>query len=173
MGAADCARATDSNARTMARTERWTRMPRHRQAPSLSPGQAHFVIERLLAERRITATEVSRYVGEIGREIAEIERRLGELRAATGSYGAERPHQVASARTTKSTSPKTRPTRRRKKRRGNVVAGSYMGYMRQIPADKKAKLPTHQARPRIRSSDRGAENRPREIASMASAARVG
>src|SRR4051812_34243230 len=62
-------------------------MPRPRKLPTpsqLSPGQAAYVVERLIAERRLSMGEVSRYVGEMGREIDELEQRLQRLRLAHG-----------------------------------------------------------------------------------------
>jgi hypothetical protein len=63
-------------------------MPRPRKQPTpsqLSPGQAAYVVERLIAERRLSLGEVSRYVGEMGKEIDELEQRLARLRLAHGA----------------------------------------------------------------------------------------
>lgn len=61
-------------------------MPRPRQTErqSLSPGQAAYVIERLISERRISPNEVNRYVSDMSREIDELEQRLERLREAHG-----------------------------------------------------------------------------------------
>ncbi|HEY0160406.1 MAG TPA: hypothetical protein VGF28_24175, partial [Thermoanaerobaculia bacterium] len=40
----------------------------------ISGGQASYVLNRLLGERRITRADVVRYVSEMGREISELER---------------------------------------------------------------------------------------------------
>src|SRR5690348_15170768 len=62
--------------------------PRKNQSSSsghqLSPGHASYVLQRLIADRRITAADVHRYAGDISREITELERRLQELRNAGG-----------------------------------------------------------------------------------------
>lgn len=47
-------------------------------------GQAAYVLDRLIGERRITRTDVNRYVAEMGREISELERKLNALREAHG-----------------------------------------------------------------------------------------
>jgi len=61
--------------------------PRSQSAGTLSPGQATYVLERLVAERRISPGEIYRYLGEINREISTLEQRLNALRgAAGGSY---------------------------------------------------------------------------------------
>jgi hypothetical protein len=44
-------------------------------------------LERLIGERRISAGEISRYVGEMGREISDLEARLQRLREAQGGGG--------------------------------------------------------------------------------------
>ena len=54
-------------------------MPRPRlnaPAPQLSHGQASYVLDRLIADRRISAGEVSRYVSDMHREISDLESRL-------------------------------------------------------------------------------------------------
>jgi hypothetical protein len=54
-------------------------------APQLSAGQASYVLDRLIADRRISAGEVSRYVSDMHREISDLESRLQTLRASAGS----------------------------------------------------------------------------------------
>lgn len=73
-------------------------MPRPKQqsnSPSLSPGQATYVLERMIAERRISPGEVSRYVSDMHREISDLESRLTSLRSAAGamSSGAAAPRR--------------------------------------------------------------------------------
>lgn len=50
----------------------------------ITSGQAAYVLDRLISERRVTRTDVNRYVAEMGREISELERRLTALREAHG-----------------------------------------------------------------------------------------
>jgi hypothetical protein len=105
-------------------------MPRPRALPSISPAQAKYVVDRLLADRRIHASDVSGYVADMQREILEIEQRLDELRTATAAF------------VPRSEPPRPSPTkngRSRGRRRGDPLAGRYMGYMRQVPAAKKRK----------------------------------
>jgi hypothetical protein len=56
----------------------------------LSPGQASYVVERLLAERRVSPGEVNRYLSEMEREIGDLERRLQNLRDAQGGSSSNR-----------------------------------------------------------------------------------
>src|SRR5437763_16681574 len=63
-------------------------MPRPRlnaPAPQLSHGQAAYVLDRLVADRRISPGEVSRYVSDMHREISDLESRLDMLRSHAGA----------------------------------------------------------------------------------------
>ena len=50
----------------------------------LTSGQATYVLDRLIRERRISQSDVSRYVGDMRQEISELEQRLHSLREAAG-----------------------------------------------------------------------------------------
>lgn len=65
-------------------------MPRPRSNPptSYSHGQASYVLDRLISDRRISPGEVARYINDMQREINDLERRLEQLRAATSGGGA-------------------------------------------------------------------------------------
>lgn len=63
-------------------------MPRPRlqvAAPQLSPGQASYVLDRLVSDRRISIGEINRYVSDMHREISDLESRLNSLRSAAGT----------------------------------------------------------------------------------------
>ena len=65
-------------------------MPRPRlnaPSPQLSAGQAAYVLEKLIADRRISPGEVSRYVSDMHREISDLESRLQMLRTHAGASG--------------------------------------------------------------------------------------
>lgn len=102
----------------------------------LTPGQAQWVVERLLAERRITARDVDRYIAEIGTEIRDIERRLADLRAASGNA------PVASPKARK----RVAATNGRKRRAGGKkghprgIAGTLAVLLRSIPAAEHAAI---------------------------------
>src|SRR5689334_4925578 len=70
-------------------------------SPQLSPGQAAYVIDRLVADRRVSAGEVNRYVTDMHREISDLEQRLNSLRASAGAApvrrGPGRPPKSAAA----------------------------------------------------------------------------
>lgn len=58
-------------------------------APSLNPGQASYVLDRLVNERLVSPADINRYVDEMRREITDLESRLERLRAAHGGGGTE------------------------------------------------------------------------------------
>ena len=58
------------------------RPPQSSNVPQLTPGQASYVLDRLVSERRISPGEITRYVGDMHREISELENRLASLRSA-------------------------------------------------------------------------------------------
>jgi hypothetical protein len=62
--------------------------PPRRNPESLSPGQAQYVLERLIKERRVSSSDVNRYVTEMGQEISQLEQRLQRLRDAAGPAAA-------------------------------------------------------------------------------------
>jgi hypothetical protein len=108
-------------------------MPTQPHAPGISPGQASYVVERLLAERRISPSDVNACLADLAREIRDIEDRIATLRAVAGS-DMPRPK----------TSPKRRVARRKRVGRpGRPSAmqlnGRYMGFYRQIPKYDQAK----------------------------------
>jgi len=101
-------------------------MPRYPQISNLSPGQAAYVLDRLLAERKIAPGEVSTYLADLAEEIRDIEVRLVALRVAAGSAKRENPAPQA----------RTKAPRKLRKRQASSVLqlnGRYMGYYRQIP----------------------------------------
>ena len=65
-------------------------MARPRKIPSLSPGQASYVLERLRQARQVTAAEIRGYVADMAGEIRDLEERLQRLRDAAGTAIAER-----------------------------------------------------------------------------------
>ena len=140
-------------------------MPRPRQtqsSPQLSSGQASYVIDRMINDRRVSPNEIIRYVNEMQREIDELEKRLQSLRSAAGGGSAPmgggaparrrgRPpgsRNRAKAGAAASASAAAGGARRGRKRRRSAITaeqlasrqlqGRYLGLIRQIPASKRA-----------------------------------
>jgi hypothetical protein len=106
---------------------------------TVTPGQALWVIERLLADRRISQQDVQRYVADIGREIQDVERRLASLRdtADYTTVASRAPRRAAPA-----TSAGKRRPRRAKKGSGHPrgIAGTLAVLLRSIPAAEHAAI---------------------------------
>ena len=122
--------------------------PRKSSAPQWTPGQASYVLDRLIRDRRVSKTDVSRYMSDMHREIGDLERRLQSLREASGSgrvTGSEprrrgRPPRAAQAGAAEA--PKKGRRRRRsvtaEQRASRQLQGRYLGLIRQIPATRRS-----------------------------------
>jgi hypothetical protein len=101
---------------------------------SLSGGQASYVLERLIRDRRVSQAEVNRYVGEMQNEISDLESRLARLRdaagaamanvAAAGAAGAAAAVAVVRGRRGRPPGRPGRPAGRPAKRRGRPPAAA-------------------------------------------------
>jgi len=63
----------------------------------VSPGQAAYVLDRLIRDRRISRADVNSLIAEMGREIGELEARLQHLKSAHGGAMAAAAVGVAAA----------------------------------------------------------------------------
>jgi O6-methylguanine-DNA--protein-cysteine methyltransferase len=119
-------------------------LPRPRKSVSdqkLSPGQASYVLDRLIGDRRVTRTDVQRYVNDMQREIGELERRLQSLKEAAGSAIRSAIQALTPGKR------RGRPPGGGKKRKSAKITaeqlasrqlqGRYLGLIRQIPASKR------------------------------------
>lgn len=110
-------------------------MPKRQSAPvPLTPGQAVYVLERLVRERVVAPRDVEQYVAEIGTEIQALEARLYKLREAFGDGSKTSAPRPAA--------PKQRRMRaRRGAGRGNVakqLGGRFAGLIRRLPLGERA-----------------------------------
>jgi hypothetical protein len=124
----------------------------------LSPGQASYVIDRLVSDRRISAGEINRYVSDMHREINDLEQRLASLKSAAGGpsaapvrRGPGRPPKSATAAAAAPAAPRGR------RRRGRPPASASAGA---APAAAPAA-----AAPRGRRGRRRASITPEQLAS--------
>lgn len=107
-------------------------MPRQAVASDLTPGQALYVLDRLVRERRINVRDIARMASEMHQEIADLERRLAMLR----------PERTAVGRTAGASG----PARRKSRPATAAVAasrrlqGEYMGLMRHITGRERARI---------------------------------
>ena len=116
--------------------------PRKASQEKLSPGQASYVLDRLIGDRRVSRADVQRYVSDMHREITDLERRLQSLKEATG--GAIRSAiQALTPGKRRGRPPGTGAKRRSAKITAEQLAsrqlqGRYLGLIRQIPASRRA-----------------------------------
>ena len=105
---------------------------------NVTAGQAQWIIERMLADRRISQQDVQRYVADMGREIQDIERRLETLREAAGNgVAASLAPQITRAAKVEKRRP-GRPRKRPGHPRG--IAGTLAVLLRSIPAAEHAAI---------------------------------
>jgi hypothetical protein len=100
----------------------------------LDPRQAHFVIQTLIARRRIAERHVREILNEREKEIAALRRRLGELErlGARATASATAKAARTAGRVRRRLSPKVRALRRQQ--------GQYMGLVRRLKASEKARV---------------------------------
>jgi hypothetical protein len=102
----------------------------------VTPAQAQWIVERLIADRRISTADVRSILSDLGQEIASIEQRLATLRAAagTGSVASPAPRRKA---------PPAKPGERpgsRPKGHPRGIAGTLAVLLRSIPAAEHAAI---------------------------------
>ena len=103
---------------------------------AVSPAQAQWIVERLLADRRISAADVRGLLSDLGQEIREIEQRLSGLRDAAG-------HSPVASPTPRSEAPAVTTRKRagrRKKGHPRGIAGTLAVLLRSIPAAEHAAI---------------------------------
>lgn len=120
----------------------------------MSAGQAQYILERMVNDRRVSAADVNRYVSDMHREISDLEQRLQSLRSAAGaSMSSAQPVRRGPGRPpgsgAKQASSTAAAAPRRRRRRGSSsltpeqrasrqLQGRYLGLIRQIPATRRA-----------------------------------
>ena len=126
--------------------------PRKRKTGAqFTPGQAAYVLNRMIADKRVSAGDVNRYVSDMSREISALERQLAALRAAHGAGAAAAPAAPAPARRRRGRGRKAAaaaPAKRAGRKRSKAITpeqqasrklqGRYLGLVRQFPPAKRA-----------------------------------
>jgi len=113
----------------------------------MTPGQASYVLERIIKDKRVSRGDVSRYLSEMQSEIGDLERRLQSLRDAAGEAVAVVRRGLGRAAVAVRGAVGGTPARKSRKRRSKITAeqrasrvlqGRYLGLIRQIPASRRA-----------------------------------
>ena len=76
---------------------------------TISPSQAHYVLAKLLSEKRVSKAEVASYLGQMDSEIRDLEARLAMLRETRNQTPAVVPSRVAPARKARARKRRARP----------------------------------------------------------------
>jgi hypothetical protein len=139
----------------------------------LRPGQAAYVLERLVRERRVSGADVRRCIADMGREIADLEARLYRLRQASGNgaptspagsgpVGSERrprrsaATQPARARTHHTKKVAARPA---KKNTAKQLGGRFAGLIRRLPQADRAQYHEIKQRDGVEAAIKALQNR--------------
>jgi hypothetical protein len=114
--------------------------------------QAQWIVERLIADRRITAAEIRSLLSGLDQEITEIERRLSALREAAGSASVASPAPLSEAPAAKTRKRQSR----RKKGHPRGIAGTLAVLLRSIPAAEHAAIAAIRANQSIKAAIKAA-----------------
>jgi len=101
----------------------------------MTPAESHYVLQTLLAQRKVRESQINAVLGGRAKEIATLRERLAALEGIPGSSrGKSRPRTKAPAARRRSVkiSPKVRALRR--------LQGKYMGYVRRLKPAEKARV---------------------------------
>lgn len=105
----------------------------------VTAGEALYVLDRLVKERRLNAAEIDRLVKEMHHEIEELEGRLAALRQAAGSDRVSSKRSAGwrgSSASTQGRSRSVTPELARSRR----LQGEYMGLIRHIQGPARARM---------------------------------
>ena len=104
-------------------------MARPANYPKLNSEQARYILDQLIAERKVLAADIRRHLAGLGDEVRALEARLAALRGAAApviSHPVRAINSVVSKRrTNKALTPEARASRK--------LQGQYVGLIRQIP----------------------------------------
>ena len=108
----------------------------------LTPSQAHYVLSKLVGDRKVTRRDVSSYLKAMQQEIEELEGRLEELRSLRAGKGGRKAaaKKGRAGATGKAAAPKKRKSKITPEQRASrKLQGVYMSLLRQIPKARRAK----------------------------------
>lgn len=101
----------------------------------MTPAESHYVLQTLLAQRKVRQSQVAAVLGGRAKEIASLRERLADLEGIQGGSGKRGPRPAAARpgrRRNVRISPKVRALRR--------LQGKYMGYVRRLKPAEKARV---------------------------------
>ena len=114
-------------------------MAAKKEQPTITPQQAHYVIQRLLAARALSHGEIGRYLAGLTDEVRSIEQRLAKLRLAGGVSPAAKTGSPAQRSRRKVDKGKRKSAGDTATVASQKLQGSYIGYVRQFPKAERGK----------------------------------
>jgi O6-methylguanine-DNA--protein-cysteine methyltransferase len=109
----------------------------------ITPAQAHYVLSRMVGDRKVSRRDVALYLGMMQKEIDELERRLETLRSLREGEEASGP--VAAGKRSKAAGASSHKRKRRitaEQKASRQLQGVYMSLLRRIPKSKRAQYQT-------------------------------
>ena len=111
-------------------------MSKTTRSTSLTPGQALFILEKLIDEGKVSASDIRRLLGSMWEEMTTIERRIEELRGAAAPMA----HPVRAARKVTSRIKRAASRFSSSDRAASMkTQGQYLGYLTQIAKEERPK----------------------------------
>ena len=99
--------------------------------PGITESQAHYVLSKMLDDKRLTRRDIAGYLSQMEREIKELENRLEHLKTLSGAKGGKTKKAApAKKRVTRKPNPEQVESRK--------IQGVYMSLIRQIAKTKRA-----------------------------------
>jgi hypothetical protein len=120
---------------------------------AVTPSQAKWIVERLVADRRISSADIKSLLSELDGEIAAIEQRLARLRDAAGHTLITAPPPRNEEHVAKT--PKSAGGRKKSHPRG--IAGTLAVLLRTIPAAEHAAIQAIRADKGIKAAIKAAK----------------
>lgn len=125
-------------------------MAEQRKERHVTPGQAQWIVERMLSERRLSRADVRDLLSDMAQEISELEHRLAALKGTAGAPSVSRPAR----RQRRAAKVGRRQLTSRKKASGHPrgIAGTLAVLLRSIPAAEHAAIATIRAEKGIKAA---------------------
>lgn len=123
----------------------------------VTPAQAKWILERLIADRRISVADVQSLLAGLGEEIAAIERRLVSLREVAGRPPVAVPAPPSEAPAKPATKIRKKPRGRGKKAHARGIAGTLAVLLRALPAAEHAAIAAIRADKGIKAAIKAAQ----------------
>jgi len=104
----------------------------------ITPAQAHYVLTKMLNDKKVTRRDVAAYLGMMEKEINDLEKRLQKLRSLKEGGSDEKPRTAKASAGGPRRNAKVTPQQKASRK----LQGVYMSMLRRIPKNKRAQYKT-------------------------------